>query len=128
MLIVTDLLQDVKMGCLRLKTTHYNSYTSSDTYIGTLDYDEIDDCIKSINYIKDHIISSNPNVYTETNYSTRDNIEIGAYYSEDKVTWKAYVQTKDYTSRSMKFFDSDSLPLLLEIMTNAKTMIEEKTK
>ena len=49
-LIVTDLLENKKIGCLRLETT-YTGYSTSDTYIGTLDYDEIDDCIKSINYI-----------------------------------------------------------------------------
>lgn len=126
-LIVTNLLQNTKLGCLRLETT-YPSYSSSDTYIGTLDYDEIDDCIKSIDYIKNNILTSIPDIYTETQYSTRDNIQVGAYYSEKKASWTAYVYTKAYTSRSAAFFDSTSLAALVAVMTKAKIMIEEKIK
>lgn len=124
-LIVTNLLQNSKLGCLRLETT-YTGYSTSDTYIGTLDYDEIDDCITSINFIRENILPSTPEVYTETEYSTRDNIEVGAYYNEKKAAWTAYVYTKNYTSRSAEFFDSASLSSLVEIMTKAKEMIAEK--
>ena len=40
-LILTNLLTKQKMGCLRLKTTCYNRVGSNDTYIGTLDSDEL---------------------------------------------------------------------------------------
>lgn len=121
------MLNDAKLGCLRLETK-YQGYSSSETYVGTLDYDEIDDCLNSINYICENILSSVPSVYTETEYSTRDNIEVGAYYSENKSSWTAYVYTKNYTSRSVEFFDSESLSSLAEIMQRAKTMIAEKVQ
>lgn len=124
-LIVTDLLENKKIGCLRLETT-YTGYSTSDTYIGTLDYDEIDDCIKSINYIRENILTSTPETYTETEYSTRDNIEVGAYYNEKKLSWTAYVYTKSYTSRSAEYFDASSLSSLVAVMTKAKNMIAEK--
>lgn len=126
-LIVTNLLQNSKIGCLRLETT-YTGYYTSDTYIGTLDYDEIDDCITSINFIKENILISSPEVYTETEYSTRDNIEIGAFYNFNKASWSAYVYTQNYTSRSAEFFDSSSLSTLVNVMIKAKEMISEKTK
>lgn len=126
-LIVTDLLQNAKLGCLRLETK-YVGYSTSDTYVGTLDYDEIDDCIKSINYLKDNILTSSPAVYTETEYRTRDDIQIGAYYAENKSAWTAYVYTKSYTSRSAEFFDATSLTSLVDVMTKAKVLIEEKVK
>jgi hypothetical protein len=126
-LIITNILQNSKMGCLRLET-RYTGYSTSDTYIGTLDYDEIDDCIKSINYIKDNLLISTPSVYTETEYRTRDRIEVGAYYNEKQSVWKAYVYTKSYTSRSAEYFDASSLASLAEVMEQAKIMIEEKTK
>ena len=126
-LIVTNLLNDAKLGCLRLETK-YQGYSSSETYVGTLDYDEIDDCLNSINYICENILPSVPSVYTETEYSTRDNIEVGAYYSESKSSWTAYVYTKNYTSRSVEFFDSESLSSLAEIMQRAKMMISEKVQ
>ena len=126
-LIVTDLLKNEKMGCLRLETKYTSSY-STDTYVGTLDYDEIEDCIKSLNYIKDNILPSIPSTYTEVEYSTRDNIEVGAYYSEKKLAWIAYTYTKSYTSRSAEFFDAASLSLLVNKMAIAKNTIAEKIK
>lgn len=126
-LIITDLLSDTKMGCLRLETRYSgSSYSSSQTYIGTLDYDEIGDCLASIDYIRDNIIPSTPSTYTETTYKTRDNIEVGAYYSDKSAKWIAYVYTKNYTSRSAEFFDSESLLSLSELMQTAKNMIAEK--
>lgn len=124
-LIITNLLNNAKLGCLRLETK-YQGYSSSETYVGTLDYDEIDDCLNSINYIRENILTNTPSVYTETEYRTRDNIEVGAYYSESKSSWTAYVYTKNYTNRSVEFFDSESLSSLAEIMQNAKTIITEK--
>ena len=50
LLIITDEVNQTKMGCIRLESTYSSSY-STDTYIGTLDYDEIDACVKSLNYI-----------------------------------------------------------------------------
>ena len=61
-------------------------------------------------------------------YSTRDNIEVGAYYSENKLAWTAYTYTKSYTSRSAEFFDAASLSLLVDKMATAKNMIAEKIK
>lgn len=125
-LIITNVLQNTKIGCLRLETSYYAGNYSSDSYIGTLDYDEIEDCISSINYIKDNVLPNKPASYTEIEYSTRDNIEVGAYYNTKKSSWTAYVYTKSYTSRSAEYFDSTSLSDLVAIMVQAKNMIAEK--
>jgi hypothetical protein len=50
-LLLTDVLKNEKLACLRLTTTYYSSASrSSDEYIGTLDADEIDACLKSLDY------------------------------------------------------------------------------
>ena len=49
-LILTNILNNKKSGCLRLKTEYFSS-VGTDTYIGTLDADEIDAAIKSLKYI-----------------------------------------------------------------------------
>ena len=126
-LVITDLISKKKIGCMRLKTSYSSSY-SSDTYIGTLDYDEIDACIKSINYINTSVINSKPEMYTEVEYKTRDKVEVGAFYQENKSNWRAYVQTKSYTNRSMEFFAASELTELASKMTQAKAIIEENTK
>lgn len=128
-LIITNIVNQQKMGCLRLETSYSSSYSSSpDTYIGTLDYDEIDACVKSLHYIKDNFLPSTPNVYTEAEFKTRDNVKFGAFYNESKKKWSAFVYTKGYTSRSAEFFDSSNIDSLIEIMNQAKGMIQEKTK
>lgn len=120
-LVITDLISNKKIGCMRLKTSFVTSY-SSNTNIGTIDYDEIEDCIKSINYIHTSITNSKPEMYTEFEYKTRDNVEIGAFYQENKSNWRAYVQTKSVS------FAASELTELASKMTQAKAIIEEKTK
>ena len=126
-LIIKYVVSNKKMGCLRLKTRYSSSY-SSDTYIGTLDYDEIDACIKSINYIIESVTPSTPERYTEIEYRTRDKVEVGAFYQEKSSSWRAYVQPKSYTNKSMEFFAAAELTELATIMNQAKVIIEEYTK
>ncbi len=54
-LIITNVLTGKKVGCLRVETSYYNG-RSSDSYIGTLDYEELDACVKSLTYIKDELL------------------------------------------------------------------------
>ena len=122
-LIATDVVNGSKLGCLRL-TTHYSSSYSSDSYIGTLDYDELDACVKSLQYIKDTLIPSTPLVYTEVEYKTKDGVELGAFFSKNK--WKAYVYTKNYTSRSAEFLDVTNIDAFISVMNQAKNLIAEK--
>ena len=128
-LIITDIVSNKKIGCMRIETSYRSSYNSTpDTYIGTLDADELDACISSLRYLKDKIIPQNAKTYTEAQYKSRDNVEIGAYFSDVKRKWTAYVQTKSYTSRSMEFFEAENLDALSLTMKKAKEMILEKTK
>ena len=114
---------------MRLETEYRSSYSSSpDTYIGTLDADELDACIRSLKYLKDNILSKDAETYTEAQYTSRDKVEIGAFFNETRKKWSAYVQTKSYTSRSMAFFEADNLDALAAEMQKAKDMILEKTK
>ena len=70
-LIMNNVVSGKKMGCLRLET-QYRSQYSSDSYIGTLDSDELDACIQSLEYIKNTLLPSAPSVYTEAEYKTND--------------------------------------------------------
>ena len=124
-LIITNVLTGKKVGCLRVETSYYNGH-SSDSYIGTLDYEELDACVKSLTYIKDELLNSTPEVYTEAVYKTLDNLKLGAFYSNNK--WTAFVYTKGYTSRSAEFLDSSNITTFIEVMNQAKAMITEKTK
>lgn len=103
-LIMTDILKNEKMGCLRLKTS---DYSSKDEYIGTLDLDEIDACVKSLEFIKDKLLTTVTENYTECEYKSKDGVKFGAY--SEKTKWTAFIYTKSYTYRSASFFNSDEL-------------------
>ena len=122
-LIMSDVVSGKKMGCLRL-TTRYSSGYSDDSYTGTLDSDELDACIQSLEYIKNTLLPSTPAVYTEAQYKTNDGVVFGAYY--DKGKWTAFVYTQDYTSRSAVFIDVENIDSFIAVMQQAKSMIAEK--
>ncbi len=124
-LIITNVLTGKKVGCMRLEISSYDGH-SSDSYIGTLDYEELDACIKSLTYIKDELLPTSPQVYTEVEYKTLDNLKLGAYYSGTK--WTAFIYLKGYTVRSADFLDTSNIALFIDVMTQAKLMIAEKTK
>lgn len=123
-LVITNVVTKKKIGCLRLETKYIGSY-SSDSYIGTLDSDELDACIQSLQYIKDTLLPSTPEVYTEVEYKTNDGVKFGAYYANNK--WTAYVYTKGYTSRSAAFINTENIDKFIAVMQQAKTLIAEKT-
>jgi hypothetical protein len=122
---MSNVVNGMKMGCLRLETKYRSQY-SSDSYIGTLDYDELDACIKSLQYIKETLLPSSPEVYTEAEYKTNDGVKFGAYFN--KGNWTAYVYTKGYTSRSAEFLGADNIDTFISVMQDAKELISNKTK
>lgn len=122
-LIIIDVLSGVKYGCMRLTTKYKNGVSIPDEYIGTLDYEELDACVKSLTYINEELLPTLPDCYTEVEYKTLDNLKIGAYYTSE---WKAYVYTKGYTRRSAEFLNSKHIESLISVMEQAKDMIREK--
>lgn len=126
-LIISDMKAPIKRGCLRL-ITHYPTSSSTDDYIGTLDPDELDACIMCLEKIQSDIITSQPETYTEAEYKTRDGVKIGTYWGDKKKTWTIYVQTKSYSSRSMTTVSLENLPVLIQNLKTAKSMISQKAK
>lgn len=124
--IITDISTGKKTGALRLET-YYSSSLGVDTYIGTLDFDELEGCIKSLIYINDNVITSLPETYTECEYKTKDGVSLGAYVRTNKKErdWRIYIQTRSYTNRSQEFLSSEKLveviSLLNKSLENLKT-------
>lgn len=126
-LIITDVISGTKIGALRIETSYYSSI-GTDTYIGTLDSDELDACIKSLTYIKEMIATTPPQTYTELEYSTKDGVSLGCYNQSDKKgsTWQIFVRTKKYTSRSAEYFSADNIDALISILEKANTEMSQK--
>ena len=116
-IIITDISTGEKTGALRLETSYYSSL-GTDTYIGTLDFDELEGCIKSLTYIKDNVITSLPEIYTECEYKTKDGVSLGAFVRTTKKErkWNIYIQTRSYANRSQEFLDSDNLVEVIALL------------
>lgn len=124
-LILTNVLTNEKTGCLRLTTYNETSY-SNESHIGFIDYEELADCIKSLYYIKNDLLPSYPNVYTEVEYKTSDDVKIGAYFHNG--IWVAYVYTKGYNSDSAKYLNSEDIDDFIDILEQAYQLIEDLIK
>lgn len=70
-LIITDAFSGKKLGCMRLETRP-SAARAAETYVGTLDADELDACIQALSYIREHLLLSPCETYTEAEYRTRD--------------------------------------------------------
>ena len=125
-LIITDMKSNEKRGCLRL-TTYYSSSVSNDSYIGTLDPDELDACILCFEKIVSEITVTPAPTYTEVEYKTRDGVKLGTYWDDKKSEWRTFVQTKSYSSRSMSSVSNNNVASLINNLKQAKQMIAEKT-
>lgn len=119
-IVITDISTGTKTGALRIETSYYSSL-GTDTYIGTLDYDELAGCIKSMTYIKDNVITTTPANYVECEYKTKDGVSLGAYLSTTKKesVWKIYIQTKQYTSRSQHFMKSENISEIISLLNQS---------
>lgn len=125
-LILTDILTGKKIGCLRIETKPFSS--SNETYVGRLDFDELDAAIKSLSYIKETILPTTPDVYSEIVFKSKDGVQLGTYFNEKTKKWVVFIYTKSYTSRSAKYCDETELSEMIEIMKTAKDKIQELTK
>ena len=125
-LILTDILTGTKIGCLRMETKPFSS--SNETYVGTLDFEELDAVIKSISYIKETILPTTPDVYSEIVFQSKDDVKLGTYFNEKTKKWVVFIYTKSYTSRAATFCDETELSEMIEIMKTAKSKIQELTK
>ena len=123
-LILTDILTGKKIGCLRIEPKQY----SSPNGVGTLDFEELDAAIKSLSYIKENILPTAPDVYSEIVFKSKDGVQLGTYFNEKTKKWVVFIYTNSYTSRSAAYCDETQLSKMIEIMKTAKSKIQELTK
>ncbi len=115
-----DLNDGTMRTALRLEYEYKSSYTS-DTKIASLDSDEIDGLIKSINNLQANVFTSTRETYTEVTFKSRTGFEAGAYYDIDKGKWTAYIQLEKYDSKSSVFMNTEDFVTLLSLIEKAKS-------
>jgi len=116
---ITDLIENRVISALRLENSYYIGSGSSVDYIGTLDADELEGCIKTLDYLKENILATSPSLYTEIEYKSRDGVLIGAYTS--KGLWTLYIQTKSYTQKSLTRIKISEIDKLINNFVLAKS-------
>lgn len=131
-IIITDLKNNEKIGCLKLGTKSFFAGLSSN-YNGILDSDELAAAIQSLEYIKDEVLPNKPSTYTEVLYISRDNVKLGAYtdvneFSNGKLyNWKVFVKP-DYYDDSFEDFNKKHIETFIEYLKKAQSIISENTK
>ena len=53
---------------------------------------------------------------------------LGAYFDNKENEWTIFVRTKAYTQDSTRHFGNKFLPKMIDMLTTAKTKIQELTK
>lgn len=127
-LIVRDVVSGKKIGVLTVETSNYSS-VETERYIGSLDVDEIDGCIKSLKYIKDIVAQTPPRTVTEFEYETKDGVRFGCYNKTDKKGagyWVLYIKTKKYISRSSELLPLEKINDVIAIFEKAKLELAAK--
>ena len=141
-LILTDILTGKKIGCLRIETKPLSS--SNTTYVGTLDFEELDAAIKSLSYIKETILHTTPDVYTEFSFKSKDGVQLGTYFNEKTQKWVVFICIREFSENPLKanvepkcscssrksalHCDVTQLSRMIENLKRAKSKIQELTK
>lgn len=125
-LMFHDVIDGKSEGLLRVTTSRYTSIGERE-FSGSLNYDELDGCIQSMQYIKNNIINTTPETYTEYIYRTVDGVKIGAYWSKGKneSKWVVFIQSKTVSDDSMRTISVSDIDIVVDLLKNSKSKMEQ---
>jgi hypothetical protein len=89
-----------------------------------LDADEVDGLIKTFQYIKDNVLPTAAERYTEYTYRSRGHFEAGCYWKDRPGKWQIYIEVDKYKSGSTVNVDAKDLDVMIEMFQSSKTKIE----
>ena len=118
---ISDLNNNESNSSVRFEKQGYGTY--ADTYINTIDKDEVDGLIISIKNLLNNVLKSTPTTYTEVTYSSRGGFSLGTYFEVKKSKWTNFIKVEKYTSKSMAILNEADLQSLLSLLEQAKTKI-----
>ena len=134
--IITDLETKEKIGCLRVSTRGGSTLFFRDKYSCILDLDELDDVVKTCEYIQSVVLETKAEVSTIIKYSTLDGLEIKAEwytgvnygYYESAGGWNVILTTDPYYSDAKVWMNMKYFPQLIQNLKDAKEVILSKLK
>ena len=138
--IITDIVSKDKVGCLRVSNVGmlqgYGYGFFRNRYSCVLDYDELDDLIKSCEYIQSVVLETKAEVQTVIQYATLDGLTLKAewveinfgFYSDVAGGWNVYIKTDRYESDSSRKINMKYFPQFIQNLKDAKEVILSKLK
>ncbi|SHL14292.1 hypothetical protein SAMN05444266_102190 [Chitinophaga jiangningensis] len=114
---LTDLIGGETTKAVRFEYIYPGAY-SSDTKIGILDIDEVDALIKSLNILKDKVIPTTPELYTEIAYKSRGGFQAGCFISRKQ--WSSFLKLEQFDDKSYVFMKDGDIIQLLSLLNDAK--------
>ena len=77
--------------------------------------------------IKNNIINTTPETYTEYIYRTVDGVKIGAYWSKGKneSKWVVFIQSKTVSDDSMRTISVSDIDIVVDLLKNSKSKMEQ---
>ncbi len=118
---IKDLNNNESISSVRFEKQGYGTY--ADTYINSIDKDEVDGLIISIKNLLGNVLKTTPSTYTEVTYSSRGGFSLGSYFEVEKSKWKSFLQVEKHTNKSMAILSESDLQNLLNLLEEAKTKI-----
>jgi len=113
---VTDLLSGESFSGVKLEVP--GTYGDKSTL---LDSDELSGLLNSLNLIKDKILNTTPEIYTEIVYKSRGGFQAGCFRS--KTEWSLFLKIDQYDDKSYVWCKPEDLDKLISILSNAKAKL-----
>ena len=86
-----------------------------------LDSDELTGLQNSLDLIKDKILNTTPEIYTEIVYKSRGGFQAGCFRSKNE--WSLFLKIDEYDDKSYIWCKPDDLDKLTSILSNAKAQL-----
>ena len=110
-----DLINENKEQAIRFEYEYYDSYLDqTETKLGSLDKDELEGLIKSINIMRTVVFNSFTEHYTELGFFSRTGFKAGCYSMPGD--WKFYLQLDQYDDRSYIWLTKEDSATILNIL------------
>lgn len=115
-IISTDLVTGNKSTFVKLELSVHSDY-GTDIKSAALSFDEVEGLINSLKAFKETVINTEPNVYTEVNYTTND-FKAGCYYSKQE--WTVFLKLASHDDESYIIVHHDTIDNLVNLLENTK--------
>jgi hypothetical protein len=116
---ITDINSNEKISGLKFELEVYSKFGNS-TKNAFVDKDEVEDIIKTLEFIQKNTFKSIPPNYTELSFTSRSGMQIGCYYSKGK--WTAFTKLERYGDSSI-WFSVEETTELYNLIINAKKLL-----